>query len=151
MSAAAILKLQASGFSSDQVSALAELLDTQVATKADIEAAEHRLELKILDVRADLGGVKADLEVKIGGVKADLETKIGSVKTDLEAKIGGFKADLEAKIGGVKADLESKIGGVKTDLELKIADIKSEINLLKWMIGFILAFQAGIFAKLFFH
>ena len=47
MSAAAILKLQASGFTSEQVSALAELIDTQVATKADVEAAEHRLELKI--------------------------------------------------------------------------------------------------------
>jgi hypothetical protein len=107
MSVAAILKLQASGFSSDQVSALAELLDTQVATKADVEAAEHRLELKI--------------------------------------------NGLELKIGGVKTDLELKIGGVKTDLELKISDVRSEINVLKWMIGFILAFQLGIFAKLFLH
>ncbi len=89
MSAAAILKLQASGFSAEQVSALADLIDTQVATKADFEASEHRLELKI--------------------------------------------------------------SSIKTDLELKISDLKGEVHLQKWMIGFVLAFQLAIFAKLFLH
>jgi DNA-binding transcriptional MerR regulator len=69
MSAAAILKLQASGFSADQVSALAELIDTQAATKADVEAAKHELELKIADV-------KTTLEAKIESVEHRLELKI---------------------------------------------------------------------------
>lgn len=111
MSAAAILKLQASGFSAEQVSALAELIDTQAATKADLEATEHRLDLKIADV----------------------------------------KTGLEAKIADVKTGLEAKIADVKTGLELKIAALDGRINLLQWMIGFILAFQIAIFLKLFIH
>jgi hypothetical protein len=140
MSAAAILKLQASGFSAEQVSALAELLDTQVATKADVEASEHRLELKISDV-------KAELEAR----EHRLELKIGNLKTDLELKIGNLKTDLELKIGNLKTDLELKIGNLKTDLELKISDLKGELHLQKWMLGFVLAFQLAIFAKLFLH
>lgn len=29
--------------------------------------------------------------------------------------------------------------------------LKSDMNLMKWMLGFVLAFQIGIFAKLFIH
>lgn len=136
MSAAAILKLQASGFSSDQVSALAELLDTQVATKADIEASEHRLEVKI-------GGLKADLEA----AEHRLDLKIGAVKSDLETKTGALRADLE----GVEHRLELKIADLKAMFQADSAETKSEIRVMRWMIGFTLAFQLAIFAKLFFH
>jgi multidrug efflux pump subunit AcrA (membrane-fusion protein) len=76
MSAAAILKLQASGFSADQVSALAELIDTQAATKADVEAAKHDLELKVSELRSDLESTEHRLELKIDGVEHRLELKI---------------------------------------------------------------------------
>jgi hypothetical protein len=100
MSAAAILKLQASGFTADQVTALAELIDTQASTKADVDGVEHRL---------------------------------------------------SNKIEAVEHRLDIKISDVKTNLELKIADVKAEVSILKWMIGFVLAFQLAIFAKLFIH
>lgn len=29
--------------------------------------------------------------------------------------------------------------------------MKSDMNLMKWMLGFVLAFQIGIFVKLFIH
>jgi hypothetical protein len=89
MSASAILKLQAVGFTSEQVTALADLIDTQAATKSDVEGAEHRL--------------------------------------------------------------ETKISAVESRLELKIEAVKSDVNLLKWMMGFVLAFQVAIFAKMFLH
>ena len=76
MSAAAILKLQASGFSADQVSALAELIDTQAATKADVEAAKHDLELKVGELRSDIKSTEHRLELKIDGVEHRLELKI---------------------------------------------------------------------------
>lgn len=80
MSTAAILKLRSSGFSDEQVSALAELIDTQAATKSDLDASEHRLEFKISDI-------KTGLELKIAELKTGLDTKIADVKTGLELKI----------------------------------------------------------------
>lgn len=32
-----------------------------------------------------------------------------------------------------------------------VGTLKSDMNLLKWMMGFVLAFQIGIFVKLFVH
>jgi hypothetical protein len=53
MTAAAILKLQRAGFSEQQVEALAAYFDEQLVTKADLAAAEARLETKIEQARGD--------------------------------------------------------------------------------------------------
>ena len=47
MAAGAILKLSQAGFTEAQVAALAEYFDTQMATKADLAAAEARLTTEI--------------------------------------------------------------------------------------------------------
>jgi DNA-binding transcriptional MerR regulator len=107
MSAAAILKLQASGFSVEQVSALAELVDTQAATKADVEAASHKL------------------DQKIDAVEHRLELKVGELKSDLEAT----EHRLDQKIDGVEHRLELKIEG----LDRKITETNA--NTLKWVIS----------------
>ncbi|TRL28978.1 DUF1640 domain-containing protein [Methylosinus sporium] len=111
MSAAAILKLQASGFSVEQVSALAELVDTQAATKADVEAASHKLDQKI-------DAVEHRLELKIGELKSDLEAKFESVEHRLDQKIDGAEHRLELKIEG---------------LDRKITEVNA--NTLKWVIS----------------
>ena len=64
---------------------------------------------------------------------------------------------IEANIGELKNDvsmLKADIVGLKTDIsELKrdVAALKSDNLLMKWMLGFVLAFQIAIFIKLFLH
>jgi hypothetical protein len=89
MSASAILKLQTDGFTADQVTALADLIDTQAATKADVD--------------------------------------------------------------GAKADLKADIAAADHRLDIKIEAVKSDVSILKWMMGFVLAFQVAIFIKMFMH
>ncbi|HEY8261885.1 MAG TPA: hypothetical protein VIG55_11805 [Methylosinus sp.] len=100
MSASAILKLQAAGFSTEQVTALAELVDSQAATKADLEAAKH---------------------------------------------------DLGSKIDAVEHGLGSKIDAVEHKLDMKITRLEGEFALMRWMMGFVLAFEIALFYKLFLH
>jgi hypothetical protein len=64
MTAAAILKLQQAGFTEEQVQALAEYFDEQLATKAD-------LVVGIDNVRAELRAAEARLETKIEQARAD--------------------------------------------------------------------------------
>jgi hypothetical protein len=61
MSADAILKLWSVGFSAEQVGALAELIDSQSATKPDLEATERRLELKIEALKTRIAESEATL------------------------------------------------------------------------------------------
>ena len=48
-------------------------------------------------------------------------------------------------------DLRAEIARQGADLRGEIATVKADVLVLKWMMGFILAFQIGIFAKLFMH
>jgi hypothetical protein len=61
MSANAILKLWSVGFSAEQVGALAELIDSQSATKPDLEATERRLELKTEALKTRIAESEATL------------------------------------------------------------------------------------------
>lgn len=68
MGASTILKLQKVGFSAEQVEALADFMDTQVASKADLEAATHRLEMQISDIRSDMKLLEQRMTIKLGGM-----------------------------------------------------------------------------------
>ena len=90
--------LTESGFTEKQAETLAEeqvaLLNTNLATKADIET------------------IKADIEALRLGTKADIEALRLETKADIEALRLGTKADIEALRLGTKADIEA----VKADL-----------------------------------
>ena len=109
MSAAAILKLQAVGFTAERVTAIADLIDVWSATKVDVEGAEHRLGTNLTEFRT-------------------------TARSDLDA---------------AEHRLDLKMEGVDRRLDLKITALQAEMVLLKWMMGFVLAFQVAIFAKLF--
>jgi hypothetical protein len=70
----------------------------------------------------------------------------------LEFKIAETSSNLELKIAETSSNLELKIAETSSNLELKIAEVKTQIaqskaEILKWMVGFLLA-QTGIIAAL---
>jgi hypothetical protein len=72
MGASAVLKLQKVGFSAEQVEALADFMDTQVASKADVEGVEHRLGARLQETKTELEAVEHRLETRILEAKNDL-------------------------------------------------------------------------------
>lgn len=97
MSASAILKLQKAGFTSEQVEALADFMDTQAASKADLvgetsairsdlERVEHKLDMKIAEVKADVAGVKSDLRLVENGLRAEMK----QIEQRMTIKLGGM-------------------------------------------------------------
>ena len=114
-----VKNLTSSGFTEAQAEALADeqahLLDSKLATKADI-----------LAVKADILAVKADVRE----VKADVR----EVKADVR--------EVRADIREVKSELELKIEQVRADVEVKIEKVRSD--LLTWMVGALTAHAALI-------
>jgi hypothetical protein len=63
--------------------------------------------------------------------------------------MAGFDA-YEQRFGRVEADigdLKRDVAGLKQDM----TEVKRDLFLLKWMMGFVLAFQVAIFIRLFLH
>jgi hypothetical protein len=59
-------------------------------------------------------------------------------------------AELKVAVSGLDrhaSKLDSDVAGLKQDT----MDVKRDVFLLKWMMGFVLAFQVAIFIKLFLH
>jgi hypothetical protein len=102
MSASAVLKLQKVGFTVEQVEALADFMDTQAASKADLfketaairadlEGAEHRLETRIIETKSELRADIASAKADIAAVKADLlKTIIGAIALNAAAVFGAM-------------------------------------------------------------
>jgi len=88
------------------------------------------------DDMAESAATRAD----IVGVKAD----ISRVETTLKADISRVEATLKADIARVAA-------AVKGDILEETAPIKAQMLVMKWMLGFVLAFQIAIFVRLFIH
>ena len=115
MSASAVLKLQKVGFTAEQVEALADFMDTQAASKADLEAAahglnsrieeldhklssqievvEHRTDLKFADIRSEMTLIRADMRaqeqrmiIKLGGM---MVVAVGVIVTLVKLLPGG--------------------------------------------------------------
>ncbi len=72
---------------------------------------------------------------------ADFGNKFSRIESKLET--------LEAKFDSESKIIKSKIDSVETKLNSRIEIIDKEINLLKWMLGFVIAGIVSMVIKLF--
>lgn len=98
---------QAEGFAE----AIAEAVQSDLATKADLQA------------------TRADLKSELQAVRTELKTEIQTVRTELKSEIQIVRTEIRE----TELRLEAKIESVKADTKAQIEASKAEI--LKWMFG----------------
>ena len=70
-----------------------------------------------------------------------------SLKLADKLKTAGFTAEQAEAVVRVIAEAQDELV-TKKDLEISLAPLKADVNLLKWMMGFVLAGVVGILLKL---
>ena len=127
-----VKNLTASGFTEAQAEALADeqvhLLNSNLATKADIRG-----------TKADIRGTKADIRATKADIRAT-RVDIRDTRVDLER----VKSDLEVKIEQVRAGVETTRADLQRDIE------KARSDLSRWMLTGWVA-QTGLIATLFLY
>ncbi len=114
--------------------AFSEALNTQVATKADIQKLKDDVQAFKEEIKDDMQAFKDEVKKDTQGLKDDV-TKLG-------ARMDNLDTGLTARIDTVDTELTARIDAVDTKLTAKI-------NLVHWMVGFNLAFTLAMFWKLF--
>ena len=90
-------------------------------------SALSRRDEDVASLRSDTSVLRADVH--------DLKQDVSVLKRDVSI----LQSDMH--------ELKQDVGALKQD----IGSLKRDFAVMKWMISFVLAFQGGIFAKLFLH
>ncbi len=105
MTATAILDLERAGFTREQVEALARLIETQLATKADLANLATKAELANLATKAEIANLATKAEIanvatktEVAELRGELRREIAEVKSDLIKWMAGFGI---AQLGGL--------------------------------------------------
>lgn len=64
-------------------------------------------------LRAEIGGLRAELIGEIGGVRGDLSGEIGGLRADLSGEIGGLRAEMRGRFDA----LEQRVDGLDRDVQ----------------------------------
>jgi len=85
--------------------------------------------------------------------QAEVVTKadIARVEMTLKADISRVETNITRVEATLKADIARVAAAVKGDILEETAPIKAQMFVMKWMLGFVLAFQIAIFVRLFLH
>lgn len=90
MSASVILKLQSAGFNSEQVAALAELVDSQAASKADLQSFRSEVELRFTEVKAEFRRLEGELRAELRQQDARAEMRESRIVIKLGAMLAAM-------------------------------------------------------------
>ena len=94
-----VKNLMANGFTEKQAEVLASqqvaLLNSNLATKADIESVNERIEALRSDTERYLKALRSDTERYIEKLRSDTERYIAELRSDTAARIAELNADLQ--------------------------------------------------------
>ena len=153
-------RLERGGFTHDQAVAQADVLadivnvDTlDAATRTDLQATERKLQ-------ADLRATEHKLQGEIHATENKLQAEIRATENKLQAEIRATENKLQAGIHATENKLQANIVELEYKLRAEITDVRHKLaefqkvfeghfNLLRWMMGFVLAGMAGFAYKLF--
>lgn len=106
-------KLEAAGVPPAQAQvhalALAEVLDTQMVTKADLEAVN-------VGLNARIDAVESSLNARIDAVESRVNARIAASEARMEENLAQFEARMELKFEKQFAELQKQFGEFKNDV-----------------------------------
>ena len=140
--------LTENGFTEQQAEVLADeqvhLLNTNLATQADVAAIHQDIDALRQETKASLVGVQRDIEVLRQETKASLvgvQREIEVLRQETQANIATVRQEIDALRQETKANLEA----LRQETKANLAEVKSD--LLKWMVGALIA-QGGVVVAL---
>ena len=110
---------------------------------ADIEAIRR----DVSSIGKDVAGINTRLAVMQGDIKADMTV----LRSDLSDRMTKLDGDLSGRMTTLQGDLNGRMTTLQGDLDGRMAAMQGEINLLKWMMGTVIALLVTVLFRVFTH
>ena len=127
------------------VSIVKQAVTGEVATKVDLaelkgelKADIAKLDVKIGEVRTEIGDLRTELKTEIGDLRTELKTEIAGLRSELKTEIAGLRSELKTEIAGLRSELKTEIATVRTDLA------KQHTRMIVWVVGAIAAVATAV-------
>lgn len=132
---------------------------------ADIEAIREDISSmkgEIADINTRLATFQGAMEVRFTSIEARFDKRMTSVENGFDKKIASVEDGLGKRIASVEdslgkritafqADFDRRIVALQGDLNTRMASVQGETNLLKWMMGTVIALLVTVLFRIFTH
>ena len=102
------------------------------------QAEAHALALS--DVMNNELARKSDLNELRGAVTAD----ISALRSEVKADISELRSELKADINELRSEFKADMNEFRAEVDGRFIKVQGQFDLLKWMLGFVLAGTASI-------
>lgn len=124
-------KLENAGFSAQQAAGVTgavvdALLESDLATKGDVERSGAALQAELAVIRTDMMAIRAELKADITQVRTELKADIAQVRTELKADIAHFRTELEGDMAAFRAEVKGDMGTFQAELRADMGRFRSE-------------------------
>ena len=141
--------LTASGFTEQQAEALASeqvnLLNSNLATKADIESVKAEIDSLRQETKADNASLRQETKASIASLRQETKASIVSLRQEIKAEIDSLRQETKAGIDSLRQETKASIASLRQETKADIESVKAD--LLKWMFGAMIA-QGGLIVAL---
>jgi vacuolar-type H+-ATPase subunit I/STV1 len=124
--------------------ALADVMAGDLATKADLNEVRQSLKADIREASQEL---RTELRETAQELRTELRKTAQELRTELRETAQALQAEIRETAQAAKSDLKDAVQA----LTLRIEHNAAEMLVMKWMLGFVLAFLVAISLKLFLH
>ena len=110
---------------------------------ADVEAIRR----DISTINKEVAGINTRMAIMQG----DLNGRMTAMQGDLTGRMTSIQGDLTGQMTAMQGDLNSRMTSIQGDLTGRMAAMQGEINLLKWMMGTVIALLVTVLFRVFSH
>ena len=79
----------------------------------------------ILDLKGEMGVLRADLQTQISNLSADTQTQINALRTDTQTQINDLRVDTQTQFSELRADLQTQF----SELRERIVRIETHLGI----------------------
>lgn len=89
--------------------------------------------------KSDLNETRSELKADINELRAEFRHDINELRAEVKHDINELRAEVKSDINDLRTEVKADINEFRAEVDGRFIKVQGQFDLLKWMIGFVLA------------